>query len=131
MVDNPLDLSGTWDGMFVYPQDTLPKTPFVAEISEEAGVISGKTLEPDLYSNSTLKAEFVGCRSERVVDFTKSYSTPLEGYESPIDYVGQLSEDGQIVTGSWTMQDWSGQFEMTRQTQINTNVETRQSAESD
>lgn len=131
LADNPLDSTGTWDGVFVYPQDALPKTPFVAEIVETAGRISGSTLEPDLYSHSPLKADLVGHRSERAVDFTKSYIAPGQGYKAPVDYVGQLSEDGQMITGSWMMQEWSGGFEMTRQAGAGAKVEAKESAEVD
>lgn len=112
---NELDLTGKWDGVFRYPQSALPTTPFVAEISEKAGVLTGSTLEPDLYGSHSTTARLAGHRSGRSVDFTKTYLRNQPGYENPVDYVGQLSADGQRITGVWSLLDWNGEFEMTRE----------------
>ena len=112
---DPLNLTGKWDGVFKYPNDYAPTTPFVAEIAEEAGAFSGTCLEPDLYKDTPASAHLVGHRSGRSVDFTKTYGGRDRGYENPVDYVGQLSEDGLMITGVWSLKDWNGTFEMTRE----------------
>ena len=112
---DPLDLSGKWDGVFTYPETAGPTTPFLAEISEEAGVLFGTTIEPGLYKSTSVKALILGHRSERSVDFTKTYAGRKAGYENPVDYVGQLSKDGLRITGVWSLLDWNGTFEMTRE----------------
>ena len=114
-MSDPIDLTGKWDGVFQYPQDHMPTTPFLAEIVEEAGAFSGTTIEPDLYKDSSANARITGHRSGRSVDFTKTYGGRDEGYENPVDYVGQLSEDGLMITGVWSLKDWNGTFEMTRE----------------
>ncbi len=112
---DPLNLTGQWDGVFKYPRDYAPTTPFVAELTEEAGAFSGKTIEPDLYKHSPAHARIIGHRSGRSVDFTKTYLRNEHGYENSVDYVGQLSEDGLSITGVWSLKDWNGEFEMTRE----------------
>ena len=112
---DPLDLTGKWDGVFQYPQKHMPTTPFLAEIVEEAGAFSGTTIEPDLYKDSPAGARITGHRSGRSVDFTKTYGNRQRGYENPVDYVGQLSEDGLMITGVWSLREWNGRFEMTRE----------------
>jgi len=129
MSHNSLDMSGTWDGVFTYPQNALPTTPFLAQILERAGMFSGQTQEPDLYSSKAAKAVLIGHRAGRAVDFTKTYDHHDKGYSSPVDYVGQLSDDGGTVTGSWTMQEWSGTFEMIRQSTIEVGDQREEPAE--
>lgn len=43
---------------------------------------------------------------------------PVEGYENPVDYVGQLSGDGMVVSGVWSLFDINGTFEMHREEQV-------------
>ena len=120
---DPFNLTGKWDGTYRYPQDVLPITPFVAEISESAGVFSGTIMEPDLYASAPAHAVLDGHRSGRSVDFTKSYPARQEGYENPVDYVGELSDNGQIITGVWSLLDMNGTFEMHREAQAESPVE--------
>ncbi|NQX94653.1 MAG: hypothetical protein HRT64_07020 [Erythrobacter sp.] len=120
---DPLNLTGKWDGVFKYPQDYAPVTPFLAEIVEEAGAFSGATIEPDLYKASPADARITGHRSGRSVDFTKTYVGRWQGYQSPVDYVGQLSEDGLTITGVWSLKEWNGTFEMTREAGLEVGLE--------
>jgi len=128
-VSDPLNLTGRWDGVFKYPQDYAPTTPFIAEIIEEAGAFHGGTLEPDLYKDSPASAEIRGYRSGRSVDFTKTYLGRDDGYQNPVDYVGQLSEDGLTITGVWSLKDWNGEFEMTREAGLEVAAEERAEVE--
>ncbi|KLE33893.1 hypothetical protein [Aurantiacibacter luteus] len=48
------------------------------------------------------------------VDFTKTYARASFGYENPVDYVGQVLDDGERITGVWSLLDMNGTFEMTR-----------------
>lgn len=114
-MSDPHNLTGKWDGVFQYPQDHMPTTPFLADIIEEAGAFSGTTIEPDLYGGASANARIVGHRSGRSVDFTKTYQSRDAGYQNPVDYVGQVSEDGLTITGVWSLKDWNGTFEMTRE----------------
>lgn len=80
------------------------------------GSLSGQIIEPEQFygTTKTLKAVLKGSRSGRSVDFTKQYIDAPEGYEYPVDYVGQLSEDGLTVSGVWSLLDANGTFEMHR-----------------
>ena len=56
----------------------------------------------------------VGDRAGRQVRFVKTYDE-LHRAESPVHYEGQVSEDGDEITGRWTISDsWSGGFMMVR-----------------
>ena len=94
--------------------------PFLCRITESGGTFDGSVIEPDtLYRpGETLTAAIVGHRAGRSVDFTKTYRSTRIGYENPVDYVSQLSEDGTAITGSWSLQDWNGSFEMYRESGI-------------
>lgn len=63
----------------------------------------------------TIGAMISGHRSGRSVDFTKTYIDPPQGYENPVDYVGQMSRDGMTVTGMWSLAEMNGTFEMHRE----------------
>ena len=108
-------MSGDWDGSFSYPGG-LAITPFRVRISDKGGRFSGSVIEPDLFQpERTIGAEISGHRQGRSVDFTKTYIDPVEGYENPVDYVGQLSGDGMVVSGVWSLFDMNGTFEMHRE----------------
>ena len=73
-------------------------------------------IEPDLFRPmQTIGAMISGHRSGRSVDFTKIYIDPPQGYENPVDYVGQMSRDGMTVTGMWSLAEMNGTFEMQRE----------------
>ena len=92
------------------------ETPFRVRIEEVGGRFSGSMIEPDLYRpTSTIGAELSGIRSARAVDFTKIYTNPSQGYENPVDYVGQISADGLVLTGVWSLLEFNGTFEMHRE----------------
>ena len=63
----------------------------------------------------TIGARISGHRAARSVDFTKIYIDPPQGYENPVDYVGQMSRDGMTVVGMWSLADMNGTFEMHRE----------------
>ncbi|UIP06205.1 hypothetical protein LY632_10950 [Erythrobacter sp. SDW2] len=111
------DLTGQWHGTYAYPGTAGPATPFVAVLSETGGAFRGAILEPDMVYglSDALEATVIGHRSGRAVDFTKVYLGHTVGYEEPVDYVGQLSSDGQTLTGVWSLQSMSGVFEMFRE----------------
>jgi len=112
-----VDLSGKWDGVFAYPDvpGAGPVTPFLAEITEQGGRIRGTIIEPNEFRPGTAHAVLEGVRAGTSVDFLKTYLAAGEEYEEPVAYAGQLSDDGNVITGHWIMQDWSGPFEMIRQ----------------
>jgi hypothetical protein len=110
-----LDLTGLWHGAYVYPAFAGPTTPFAANIVEQDGIISGSIIEPNLvgFRSEELEASIAGSRSGRAVDFIKTYDGKSDASNS-VDYVGQLSEDGNLLTGVWSYESWDGTFEMRR-----------------
>ena len=115
MTANPMDVSGRWDGTFAYPGGVGPATPFVAELAESAGAISGTVAEPNTMgaSSDTLQAVVRGTRDGAAVDFTKTYDGTSDAAHS-VDYVGRLSGDGKTITGVWSLGAMDGTFEMHR-----------------
>ncbi|MDE1466150.1 hypothetical protein [Aurantiacibacter sp. D1-12] len=124
------DLSGQWDGTFAYPAKEGPATPFLATISQHDGRIAGTIIEPDLHSpGASAEAAIVGIVSAGAVDFTKTYLKASRGYANPVDYVGQLSDDGNRITGVWSLLHMNGTFEMTREAEAEIAEEREESVE--
>ncbi|MBU1345462.1 MAG: hypothetical protein KKA16_00760 [Alphaproteobacteria bacterium] len=112
-------VAGAWTGIYFYPDDhpanphdLWPPTPFVAELVDQGGVISGKVLEPDTLSGGPERsAEIAGMRNGDAVAFTK---TPNDGADQ-IEYIGALIDQGRRIEGQWHIAgDWSGRFRMDR-----------------
>jgi hypothetical protein len=116
MDDDRHDLSGTWQGLFSYPE-TYDPVPFVAVVIDVEGTFSGTTHERcsfedipggDLYA--TLSGRCVGS----TVTFAKTYDG-TGGWDHTVDYEGAVNEDGTEITGQWHVRDvWSGPFLMMR-----------------
>ena len=118
VISDRQDLTGDWDGTLTYPGGQYP-TPFRAKFAENQGSFSGSVIEPDAYRPAaTLEASCAGVRDARSVDFTKTYVDAPRGYENPVDYVGQLAPDGMTVTGTWSLLDINGRFEMHREMKV-------------
>ena len=116
MTDAAPNLSGLWMGTFSYPPGGGPITPFMARLEDDAGQLSGTTIEPNTAgaSSKELEALVRGNRHGRSVDFTKTYDGASDAAHS-VDYVGQVSEDGNRITGVWSLEDLDGIFEMYRE----------------
>jgi hypothetical protein len=111
-----LDMTGLWEGAYAYPAYAGPTTQFVARIVENEGALSGTIMEPNMigWSSDELEAMLAGTRSGRSVDFTKTYDGSSDAAHA-VDYVGRLSEDGDLVTGMWSLEELDGTFEMRRE----------------
>jgi hypothetical protein len=116
---DPLDMTGLWHGAYVYPAFAGPTTPFVANIVDRDGIISGTIIEPNLvgFLSEELEATIAGSRSGRAVDFIKTYDGKSDANNS-VDYVGQVSAEGDLVTGVWSYESWDGTFEMRRDARL-------------
>jgi len=110
------NMTGMWEGAFSYPAFEGPTTPFVARIEEVDGALTGTIMEPNTmgWSTDELEAVLSGARNGRSVDFTKTYDGSSDAAHA-VDYVGQLSEDGNLVTGVWSLAEFDGTFEMHRE----------------
>lgn len=124
------DLSGGWDGTFFYPDvpEAGPVTPFLATITDRGGALSGTVIEPHEYRDGTAHATLVGQRIGRSVHFAKDYHDAGWEYSRTVVYDGTLSDDGEMITGEWSIEHWRGAFEMTRQSAADQDVEVEMEA---
>jgi hypothetical protein len=112
-----LDLSGLWAGVFFYPDgapENFVPTSFRATLDEQGSHFTGQTTERDYWSSvaSDLHAVLEGQRTGLSLAFTKI----PDGGRVTIEYVGELTPDGQTIRGRWhILGNWSGTFEMHRQ----------------
>lgn len=119
-----VDLTGRWTGVYFYPVDPVqnpfddcPPTPFIAELSDVAGTVTGTTSEPDVMYDASVDIPSVidGSHDGSTLRFAKFSDAP-EGFDDPIHYEGAISSDGLTVEGRWSILDgWSGTFRMQRQ----------------
>jgi hypothetical protein len=125
MRSNRDNLTGKWSGQFSYPSHAGPTTPFLAELRDHGGSLTGSIIEPDVfYGGPTLDASVSGVRHGSSVDFTKTYGpTAPSDYDTPVDYVGSVSPDGNTISGVWSLLDFDGTFEMHRECEISEDVE--------
>jgi hypothetical protein len=111
-----INLSGLWLGSFSYPAGQGPLTPFLASLEDNDGSLSGSIVEPNTIGNASeqLQAFVSGSRSGTAVDFTKMYDGESDAAHA-VDYVGRLSEDGNSITGVWSLEQLDGAFQMHRE----------------
>ncbi len=109
------DISGSWTGQFSYPAGMGPTTPFVAEIEDHGGRLSGHIIEPNTVGRTSdhLRASISGYRDGQSIDFTKTYDGASDAAHA-VDYAGRLSDDGIEIRGVWSLADLDGNFEMQR-----------------
>ena len=133
MTNIKLDLSGTWDGIYFYKDvpDAGPATPFLAIIRETDGAFTGTVIEPHELRAATISATIFGHRQGTRVQFAKDYECDDEEYRETVQYTGELCTKGQMISGEWAIEHWSGRFEMTRATGLAETVEGKESAEVD
>ena len=136
MVDH-IDLTGRWEGVYFYPVDEelnpfdeLAPTPFTAELADNAGMVEGRTLEPDLFSGadaSPIPARLEGHHADGELTFTKFPEGG--GQVHTIDYVGSISRDANSISGRWIIYgEWEGTFRMQRRV-VASGVTTRTTAQ--
>ena len=117
------NLTGRWTGVYFYPvdpevnpDDELPPTPFTAELEDVGGMVTGTTLEPDVFGGAgepPIPATLEGHRLDRGLTFTKFPNGG--GQIHSIDYIGSISGDGNSISGQWIIHgEWSGTFHMHR-----------------
>lgn len=87
------DITGTWLG--TYWQNGDP-TRFEATFVQGGNTLSGRILDDSMLGEAQVTGELVG----RSIQFTKQY---LTSSAQPIRYSGTLSEDGNSMSGKWTI----------------------------
>ena len=124
MPNDRSNLSGQWSGEFSYPRHSGPTTPFLARLGDRGGRLDGTIIEPDVFGGGTIEASIAGVRHGSGVDFTKTYGPPAPfGYDAPVDYVGQVSADGNTIAGVWSLLEFDGRFEMRREESMGDAIE--------
>jgi hypothetical protein len=108
------DLSGEWHGTYRYPGGEGPDTPFLAAITDRGGHLAGTIIEPNEFRPQTARATLEGHRFGSSVDFTKTYHGAGPEYDTPVDYVGRVLDEGTRIVGTWSVLDLDGAFEMFR-----------------
>lgn len=130
-MSDPLDMTGLWHGTYTYPQHVRETLPFVANLTDACGRLSGTIMEPasgeEAFHAEEAEAIISGTRGGRSVDFTKTYRGAI--WLHSVDYVGQLSADGRTVTGMWSVAEWDGTFEMHRDLKLEELAEVEERAE--
>ena len=113
---NDDNLSGLWLGSFSYPGGEGPVTPFLASLEDNSGSLSGSIVEPNTIGNASeqLQAFISGSRGGSAVDFTKMYDGESDAAHA-VDYVGQVSADGNTISGVWSLGELDGTFAMHRE----------------
>jgi hypothetical protein len=112
--------SGRWFGRYDYPIQ-LPSVPFTADIDERDGKFSGRSSEPNTFSQEPLAhllADLDGYRSGEDIRFEKAYRGVRDATHK-IEYRGVLSSNGDRIEGYWTVREpslppFSGSFYMQR-----------------
>lgn len=87
------DLNGMWLG--TYWQAGQP-TRFEATLIQAHNSLTGRILDDGDLGEAQMSGEVVG----RNITFTKHY---LTGSQTPIHYVGIVSEDGNHIQGEWSI----------------------------
>jgi hypothetical protein len=109
------NLTGFWSGRYWYDELGEPTVPFMLNLSDDHGSLSGEVSEPNTVGTSSdyLKAFIKGTRNGALVAFAKVYDGASD-LAHRVDYTGSASDDGQKVSGYWLLESHSGGFEMTR-----------------
>jgi hypothetical protein len=113
------DLTGLWSGEYWYAGFGHP-TPFSAHIVDQAGNITGTTLEPNTFAHPgliELSADISGARGELSVRFTKLYHPAPGAHRLPIFYSGTVDPNFTMIDGQWTFSepgDLHGRFVLVR-----------------
>ncbi|WP_088890476.1 hypothetical protein [Leptolyngbya ohadii] len=87
------DITGAWLG--TYWQNGKP-TRFEATFVQGGNTLSGSILDDGMLGEAQLTGDLVGRR----IQFTKQY---ISSPNTPIQYTGTLSEDGNSMSGKWTI----------------------------
>lgn len=115
MSSSGYNLTGNWFGLYDY-DIASNTTTFECDLVQDGIEISGKTIED--ISGKKLTALIYGIRNERIISFLKLYDIANYEYDD-VQYSGFLSQDGQEINGTWTIEGvWEGTFIMARKSSL-------------
>ncbi len=109
-------MTGFWSGKYWFHDADLPLHPFIANIEDGGGTLSGATSESNAIGTSSprLRSYIAGTRVGFSFEFVKQYDGESDAAHC-VDYHGTLSDDGNSAGGEWQLESWSGGFQMTRE----------------
>lgn len=114
--DQPENLTGVWQGLYMYPMAAEPGA-FIATIMDIASGLTGSIHEDsngDGLPVRPLNASLTGFREGQSVVFVKRYDGS-GGWSHAVNYHGVLSSDWSEIEGVWDIPAaWSGRFLMIR-----------------
>lgn len=116
MFSRESDLTGLWSGEYWYVGYPKPPVPFSAHLVDNAGGITGTTLEPNTFAHPgliELSADINGTRGELSVRFTKLYHPAPGVHRTPIFYSGTIDPNFTMIDGEWKT-DIVGRFVLVR-----------------
>jgi len=109
------NIAGKWRGNYQYAHVPDQGSSFTAVFAETSGRIQGTVVD----DFAPCEAHVAGSFSFPSLQFTKVYSTGevvrsieklgdqvivrLEDYAHPVEYEGVMSEDGQTMSGTWSI----------------------------
>ena len=112
-----MNVTGFWTGEYSYGPSSQAKVSFDAELTQTGTTLFGHSTEQntfDVRAGQILIADLFGMAAGHDVSFTKSY-TNTSSMRDKIIYKGALSDDGHLITGSWSIIGvFTGRFQMTR-----------------
>jgi len=110
-----LDINGMWEGSFEYSSSLdVGEFRFKARLKNSDGTISGIILEDHLSGSGQVKSTVEGECDGKAIRFTKQYLESSSEYKSQVEYEGQLSASGDVISGTWKLPHDSGTFSMTK-----------------
>jgi hypothetical protein len=117
MSDNNGNLTGVWDGLYIY--SAIPQAVgFCATLIESPGWLTGATHEictSGSERSMLILATLEGHRDGAQVNFVKYYEGSPADFFMPVHYEGIVSDSGVEIEGDWSIgPDWTGRFLMVR-----------------
>ena len=110
-------LTGSWSGVYRFPNDARPEVVFNAQIEEVGGAFTGTLQEPNVHgytSGGVVTSDIEGVRTGHTVLFTKFYDGS-GGMAHAVRYEGTADANLTRIDGKWSIpRDWSGTFFMVR-----------------
>lgn len=113
------DLSGSWMGVYDYPDQALDPVSFKAILTDADGMLSGEVIEPNTsmeIPGKFLSAAISGTVSGSHVRFVKFYEDHGDEFGEVV-YEGTVDKAMTRIQGEWTTIEempWKGPFVMNR-----------------